>query len=388
MLESLQAGLKAWLIPGLSALLAVAATYVIYRFTLALVRHFSESRTVPRLFLDAAARALGVALSLLVLNGTLAAAPEDLPYLAAVRQMVTLLLILSLTWAVVRLTSVIGEVIVLLNPVLEGQWQRARKVETQTRFLVRCLNILVVIIGLGAALMTFEPVQKLGASLLASAGVGGIILGFAARPVLSNLLAGMQIALTQPFRIDDVLFVQGEWCWVEEVTATYVVLRVWDLRRLIVPLQWFIENPFQNWSRKNADLLGTVFIWVDYTMPVEPLRQEFSRLLKVSPHWDGKVELVQVTDSDEQAMQVRFLMSAPDSSRNWELRCAVREGLVTFIQQNYPAQLPRLRARLVDSGGSVSEESKDGEGADGRSAEARSADGKRADGKNAAESSR
>lgn len=349
MLEAFEAGFKAWLWPGSSAILAVVATYIIYRLALALFRHFSESGTVLRLFLDAAARALGVVFCLLALTGTLKAAPVDLPLMNAIQQVTTLLLILAITWAAVRLTSAIGEVIVALNPVLEGQWKRARKVETQTRFLVRALNILIVIIGLGAALITFESVQHMGASLLASAGVGGLILGFAARPVLSNLLAGMQIALTQPFRIDDVLNVQGEWCWVEEVTSTYVVLRVWDLRRLVIPLQWFIENPFQNWSRNSADLLGTVFIWVDYTMPVEPLRQEFNRLLGESSRWDGKLATVQVTDSDDQAMQVRFLMSAADSSTNWDLRCAVREGLVTFIQENYPDQLPRLRARLVEN---------------------------------------
>ncbi|GGC60065.1 mechanosensitive ion channel family protein [Marinobacter halophilus] len=349
MLEAFEAGVKAWWWPGGSAILAVLTTYVVYRLALAVFRHFSASRTVLRLFLDAAAGALGVVFCLLALTGSLKVAPADLPLLSAVQQTTTLLLILAITWAAVRLTSAIGEVIVALNPVLEGQWKRARKVETQTRFLVRALNILIVIIGLGAALMTFESVQHMGASLLASAGVGGLILGFAARPVLSNLLAGMQIALTQPFRIDDVLHVQGEWCWVEEVTATYVVVRVWDLRRLVIPLQWFIENPFQNWSRNTSDLLGAVFIWVDYTMPVEPLRQEFNRLLAESTLWDGKLATVQVTDASDQAMQVRFLMSAADSSRNWDLRCAVREGLITFIQENYPAQLPRVRARLVDN---------------------------------------
>ena len=349
MLESFEAGFTAWLWPGSSAILAVAVTYIVYRLALAVFRHFSESRTVIRLFLDAAARALGVVFCLLTLVGSLAAAPADLPLISAIQQVATLLLILAITWAAVRLTSAIGEVIVALNPVLEGQWKRARKVETQTRFLVRALNILIVIIGLGAALMTFESVQHMGASLLASAGVGGLILGFAARPVLSNLLAGMQIALTQPFRIDDVLYVQGEWCWVEEVTATYVVLRVWDLRRLVVPLQWFIENPFQNWSRNTAELLGTVFIWVDYTMPVEPLRQEFTRLLNESGLWDGEFSSVQVTDSSDQAIQVRFLMSAANSSKNWDLRCAIREGMVTFIQEHYPAQLPRLRARVVEN---------------------------------------
>ena len=348
MLEAFETGVRAWFWPGGSALLAVLTTYAIYRLALAVFRHFSESRTVLRLFLDAAAGALGVVFCLLALTGSLKVAPPDLPLLSAFQQTTTLLLILAMTWAAVRLTSAIGDVIVALNPVLEGQWKRARKVETQTRFLVRALNILIVIIGFGAALMTFESVQHMGASLLASAGVGGLILGFAARPVLSNLLAGMQIALTQPFRIDDVLHVQGEWCWVEEVTATYVVVRVWDLRRLVIPLQWFIENPFQNWSRNTSDLLGAVFIWVDYTMPVEVLRQEFNRLLAQSSLWDGKLATVQVTDSSDQALQVRFLMSAADSTSNWDLRCAMREGLVTFIQEHYPAQLPRVRARLVD----------------------------------------
>lgn len=349
MLEAFEAGVRAWWWPGGSAILAVLITYVVYRLALAVFRHFSESRTVLRLFLDAAAGALGVVFCLLALTGSLKVAPADLPLLFAVQQTTTLLLVLAVTWAAVRLTSAIGEVIVALNPVLEGQWKRARKVETQTRFLVRALNILIVIVGLGAALMTFESVQHMGASLLASAGVGGLILGFAARPVLSNLLAGMQIALTQPFRIDDVLHVQGEWCWVEEVTATYVVVRIWDLRRLVIPLQWFIENPFQNWSRNSTELLGAVFIWVDYTMPVEPLRQEFNRLLVKSNLWDGKLATVQVTDASDQALQMRFLMSASDSTRNWDLRCAVREGLITFIQENYPAQLPRVRARLVDN---------------------------------------
>lgn len=348
MLEAFKADFSAWLWPGGSAIFAVLVTYVIYRLALAVFRHFSESGTVLRLFLDAAAQALGVVLCLLALTGSLKAAPGDLPLIGAIQQVTTLLLILAFTWAAVRLASAIADVIVALNPVLEGHWKRARKVETQTRFLVRALNILIVIIGFGAALMTFDSVQHMGASVLASAGVGGLILGFAARPVLSNLLAGMQIAFTQPFRIDDVLHVQGEWCWVEEVTSTYVVLRVWDLRRLVVPLQWFIENPFQNWSRNNSELLGAVFVWVDYTMPVEVLREEFNRLLANSELWDGKLATVQVTDSNDQAMQVRFLMSAADSSRNWDLRCAIREGLVTFIQQNYPAQLPRLRARLVE----------------------------------------
>lgn len=349
MLESLQAGLSAWFFPALSAVLAVAGTLVGYRLALAITRRFTESTAATRIFLDAAAVPLGISFALVALNAVLQAAPQDLALLAVIQRLSTLLLILSVTWAAVRCVSAIGDAIVHLNPVLEGEWRRARKVETQTRFLVRGLNILVVIIGAGVALMTFESVQQLGASLLASAGIGGIVLGFAARPVLGNLLAGMQIALTEPFRIDDVLYVEGEWCWVEEVTATYVVLRVWDLRRIVMPLQWFIEHPFENWTRHNADLMGGVVLWVDYAMPLEPLREEFSRLLEESSEWDRTTRTVQVLEAGERAIQVRFLMSASDSSRLWDLRCAVREGLVTFLQRQYPDHLPRMRAELVPS---------------------------------------
>lgn len=347
-LNMLKAGLEDWLRPGITALLSLVFTFLIYEGVLAIIKRLTRSKTVPRLFLDASETALGIVISLLVLNGVLETFSPDLLWLNRIQHAATLFLIIAVTWALVRCTSAIGNVIVAMNPVLEGQWKRARKVETQTRFLVRILNILVIILGLGAALMTFEPVQHLGGSLLASAGVGGIILGFAAKPVLSNLLAGMQIALTQPFRIDDVLHVQGEWCWVEEVTATYVVLRVWDLRRLVVPLQWFIENPFQNWSRNDTELTGPVFLHVDYSMPIEPLRTEYDRLLRQSPQWNGNTATVQVTDAGDTNMEVRLLMSAKDSSGLWDLRCAIREGMITFIQEQFPDQLPRVRARLVD----------------------------------------
>ncbi len=347
-LNVMQAVLQDWFRPGITALLSVVFTFLAYKGVLAVIQRLTRSKTVPRLFLDASSTALGIVIALLVLNGVLETASPDLPLLSPIQHMATLLLIIAVTWALVRCTSAIGNVIVAMNPVLEGQWKRARKVETQTRFLVRVLNILIVILGLGVALMTFEPVRHLGGSLLASAGIGGIILGFAAKPVLSNLLAGMQIALTQPFRIDDVLHVQGEWCWVEEVTATYVVLRVWDLRRLVVPLQWFIENPFQNWSRNDTELTGSVFIHVDYSMPIEPLRNEFNRLLQQSPQWNGHTATVQVTDAGDTNMEVRLLMSAKDSSGLWDLRCAIREDMITFIQEQFPDHLPRVRARLVE----------------------------------------
>lgn len=348
-LNLLKAGFEDWFYPGITAVLAVVVTFIIYRALLLVVQRLTRSSAIPRLFLDASSTALGVVIALVVLNGVLGAVSSELPLVDPMRHAATLLLIIAVTWALVRCTSAIGDVIVSLNPVLEGHWKRARKVETQTRFLVRILNILIVILGLGAALMTFEPVRHVGGSLLASAGIGGIILGFAAKPVLSNLLAGMQIALTQPFRIDDVLLVNDLWCWVEEVTATYVVLRVWDLRRLVVPLQWFIENPFENWSRNDTELIGKVLVNVDYSMPVEPLREEFERLLRESTEWNGTTRTVQVVEADDTTIQVRFLMSARDSSALWDLRCAVREGIITFIQEHYPGHLPRVRARLVET---------------------------------------
>jgi small-conductance mechanosensitive channel len=177
--------------------------------------------------------------------------------------------------------------------------------------------------------------------------VAGLIVGLAARSVFGNLLAGLQIALAQPLRIDDVLIVEGEWGRVEEITATYVVLKIWDERRLVVPLQWFIERPFQNWTRSGAALLGTVFLWVDYSLPMAPVRAEARRLCEASANWDGRICTVQVTDSSERAMQLRILVSSIDSGRNFDLRCEVREGLVDFIQRRFPQALPRLRADVA-----------------------------------------
>lgn len=341
-------GLVAWVGAAGFALLAILFGYATYRLMVFLVNRFSSETSVARIFFDASAQALGLMLCVLALNSVLHSVPQDLPLLERVQQITTLALIMSLTWVAVACTSAIGDVIVKLNPALEDKWLKARKVETQTRFLVRGLNIVIVLVGISTALMTFESVNQIGTSLLASAGIGSIILGFAARPVLSNLLAGMQIALTQPFRIDDVLFVQGEWCWVEEVTATYVILRAWDLRRLVVPLHWFIDNPFQNWSRKSTDLVGSAMIWADYSVPLEPLREEFARLLRATSDWDGMTATVQVVESGEKAMQIRFLMSAKSSVKLWDLRCFVREGIIFFLQQNFPESLPQHRAQIME----------------------------------------
>ncbi|WP_246472755.1 mechanosensitive ion channel family protein [Pelagibacterium limicola] len=219
----------------------------------------------------------------------------------------------------------------------------ARKHATQTRILLKVFNILVYMVALSLALMTFDDVRQLGLSILASAGVAGIVLGLALQPVLKNLLAGIQLAITQPIRIDDALLVEGEWGNVEEITATYVVVRIWDLRRLILPLSYFMENPFQNWTREGAALLGNVMIYLDYRAPIERIRSKVEEITASSPLWDGKVAVTQVTDFREQVMEVRILVSASNAGRAFDLRCLVREQLVDFLQKEHPQALPHMR---------------------------------------------
>jgi small-conductance mechanosensitive channel len=193
-------------------------------------------------------------------------------------------------------------------------------------------------------LMTFPTLRQVGTSVLASAGLAGLVVGFAARPVLTNLIAGVQLALTQPIRLDDVVIIDDEWGRIEEILSTYVVVRLWDQRRLIVPLSYFVENPFQNWTRTSADIVGTAFIYVDYSVDVERVRHELHRNLKDMSQWDGRAWALQVTDLTERTMQLRALMSAADAGLAFELRCTVRERLVDFIRRNYPRGLPRVRA--------------------------------------------
>ena len=226
---------------------------------------------------------------------------------------------------------------------------KARKVYTQFRVLERIIIFTVILIATAIALMTFDGIKRIGISLFASAGVAGIIIGFAAQKLLGSILAGFQIALTQPIRIEDVVIVENEWGWIEEITLTYVVVRTWDKRRLIVPTTYFIEKPFQNWTRVSADILGTVFIYTDYQVPIGELRKEFTRILEESNLWDGKVNVMQVTNATEKTVEIRALMSTVDSPTGWDLRVLVREKLISFLQENYPRSLPRMRVEMTSS---------------------------------------
>jgi small-conductance mechanosensitive channel len=221
--------------------------------------------------------------------------------------------------------------------------REARGIYTQVTVLKKIAVGVIALFAIASMLMVFQPVRQLGTAMIASAGVAGIVIGFAAQKSLGTLLAGFQIAMTQPIRIDDVVIVEGEWGKIEEITLTYVVVCIWDLRRLVVPITYFIEKPFQNWTRTSADILGTVFLQVDYGVPVDAVREELTRILEASPNWDRKVNVLQVTDAKERTLELRALASASDASKSWELRCEVREKLVAFVQENYPGSLPRLR---------------------------------------------
>jgi small-conductance mechanosensitive channel len=219
----------------------------------------------------------------------------------------------------------------------------ARKHNTQVRVLARTVDVLLIMLTLSAALMTFPAVRQYGVSLFASAGVAGIIAGLAARPVLSNLMAGVQLAMTQPIRLYDAVIVENEYGTIEEITSTYVVVKLWDLRRMIVPLTYFIEKPFQNWTRENSSLIGNVMMYLDYRAPVGIIRQKFRDIVKESKLWDGQTAALQITDFKEGTMELRLLMSARSSGAAFDLRCEVREKLIDFIQHEHPEALPHSR---------------------------------------------
>ncbi len=255
-------------------------------------------------------------------------------------------LISLVSWLLIQATFLLNDIVIQRFKVDVKDNLRARKIHTQLRVLRRLIVIVIVIIGLASILMTFPKVRQLGTAILASAGVIGIVVGLAAQKTIGTFIAGLQIAFTQPIRLDDVVIVEGEWGRIEEITLTYVVVRIWDLRRLIVPITYFIEKPFQNWTRVSADILGTVFLYVDHTVPIDAVRVHLQEILESTEEWDRKVCVLQVTNTSERTVELRALMSASDASLAWNLRCQVREKLIEFVRQHYPQALPRLRAEL------------------------------------------
>lgn len=258
--------------------------------------------------------------------------------------------IVSIAWAIIVMVRVAKNQFLRNYDISEADNLKSRKLFTQFNILERILAFIIIIIATAITLMLFDGVRNIGISLFASAGIAGLIIGLSAQKALGTVLAGLQIAITQPIRIDDVVIVENEWGRIEEINLTYVVIRIWDSRRLVVPSTYFLDKPFQNWTRTSADILGTVFIYTDYTMPFEPLRKELTRLLESNSLWDKKVNVLQITDAKQTTVEIRALMSAADSPAAWDLRVHVREKLIEFIQREYPQCLPRTRIELKDDG--------------------------------------
>jgi small-conductance mechanosensitive channel len=264
-----------------------------------------------------------------------------------------IVLVIQVGWFAIGCVYVMQDALTRRYDITAENNVRARRVHTQMHFLRRISIGFIVIVDAGCILWTFPDPQlwHYGSGLIASAGLATLVLATAAKSTVANLLAGLQIAFTEPIRIDDVVIVQGEWGRIEEITTSYVVVRIWDLRRLIVPLSYFIENPFQNWTRERSDLLGTAFLYTDYSVPVVAIREHFAKVLEASPLWDRKVCSTQVTNLSEHTMEIRCLMSARNSSDQFDLRCLVREEMVKFIQENYPDAFPRTRFSSLPSPG-------------------------------------
>lgn len=258
----------------------------------------------------------------------------------------TILFICSMTWLALNLLQMAKTVIVSNYDVDTENNLKARKMYTQFNILERIFMFLIILLAIGAALMSFESIRELGVSIFASAGVAGIIIGFSAQKMIGTILAGIQIAIAQPIKIDDVVIVEGEWGRIEEITLTYVVVKIWDKRRLIVPTPYFIEKPFQNWTKTSSDILGTVFLYTDYKVPFDAIRAELTKILENTNLWDKEVNVLQVTESKQNCVEIRALMSAKDSPTAWDLRVLVREKLITFLQENYPDSIARNRVLL------------------------------------------
>jgi small-conductance mechanosensitive channel len=310
----------------------------------------TKTDTRPFSLFDIIVRRLGmrilIFITLLLINFTVPLVPLSPKGFYVINKFIDILLTVSFAGILIALVKVGQDYFYHRYDLNKTDNLKERKIRTQVEFLRKIIVGLIVIVTLCIILLNFDNLRKLGTGLLTGVGIGGIIIGFAAQKSLGNLLAGFHIAFTQPIRLDDVLVVEGEYGRVEEIALTYVVLNLWDQRRLILPINYFIEKPFQNWTRTTAEMLGTVILYLDYSAPLEPLRAEFKRLLEASPLWDKRVSAVQVTGATERDVEVRMLMSAANSSEVFDLRCYIREKLILYIKENYPDSLPKSRMEL------------------------------------------
>lgn len=285
-------------------------------------------------------------LPLLAVLAVLPGLPLPPILMAALEHITGLGLIAAIAWLVILFLDITSDV-------LSGRYRLdvednllARRIQTQLVMLHRIIVVLVAIITLSIMLMTFPVIRHIGMSLLASAGLATLVVGIAMKGTLSNLIAGVQIAFTQPFRLEDAVVIENEFGWIEEIGTMFVVVRLWDLRRLILPLSYFLDHPFQNWTRTSSQLLGNIILYTDYSAPVDELRAELRRICESTKLWRGEVCVLQASDATENTLQLRALMDARNSSDAWDLRCLVREGLIAYLLRNHPESLPRYRGEL------------------------------------------
>jgi small-conductance mechanosensitive channel len=314
----------------------------------ALLRLCRDQWLYPRRILDATENPTRLAFILIALAVTSPVASLGQETDLILVRLVTLATICMFGWIALTVLHIGADLYLLRFRIDVADNLLARKHVTQVRVLVRVIDAIIILLTVGFALMSFEAVRQYGVSLFASAGVAGIVAGLAARPVFSNLLAGVQLAMAQPIRIDDAVIVENEWGNVEEITFTYIVVRLWDLRRMVVPLSYFIEKPFQNWTRTGGELIGSVLLYVDHTAPVDAIRKKLGEIAAQSKSWNGKVVSLQVTACNETTIELRGLVSANNASAAWDLRCEVREKLIDFLQREYPDALPRRRNEIVE----------------------------------------
>lgn len=342
----------AWAPPWVFTLVLMSLALLV-----ALVGHAFAVRVVRRTLRDGdnfwrpllvRTRAPGrLAMVVAALSAALAASPLTSRQTAFAQHGFAIAFVVLVGWAVVIAIDVASALYLRRYRLDVADNLLARKHVTQVRILQRAAIVAVVILTAGMALMTINQVRQWGVSLLAAGGAATVIVGLALQPLLSNLIAGIQIAMTQPIRMDDQVLVENEFGKVEEISATYVVVRLWDDRRMVLPLTYFLQKPFQNWTRETAHLLGSVMLYLDYMTPVAPLRAKLSELLHADPRWDGRVNALQVTDAKERTMEIRCLMSAADAGRLFDLRCAVREAMIAHLREGFPNALPRERFELT-----------------------------------------
>ncbi len=341
-----------WAVSFVVLVTAVVVAWLLHVAILALVHRLLRGRR-PYLLsvLDATKNPTRLALLIVALAVALPTTPLDPDTASVIVRCLVLATICLLGWMVLTALNIGANLYLTRFRIDVEDNLLARKHVTQVRVLLRALDTVIVLITLGFALMTFQEVRQYGVSLFASAGVAGVVFGLAAQPVLSNLIAGVQLAVTQPIRLEDAVTVQNEYGWIEEINATYVVIRLWDLRRLIVPLNYFIQQPFYNWTRQSARTMGSVMLYLDYGAPVDVIRNKAGEIVAAAKRDNAKVVNVQVINTSAVAIEVRVLVNSDTAATTADVCADLREKLIAFLRQEHPEALPRQRNQIIDAPG-------------------------------------